>query len=394
MPLVSVVIATRNRADLLREAIDSVFAQQGTGELFDLEVIVVDDASSDHTPNVVARYGAARNIRLNENRGLSGARNAGIEASTGKYVAFSDDDDLCLPEKLRLHVAALERDPSVGVAYGQYYINQKVGRPILVPEVRHAPSGWVLGAMLTGEWHFSMCNVLVRRDAFGKAGYFDETATYVEDRDMLFRLAFHVPFVFVPGPVFVYRPAIGGLGGIDGAKRAAALRPVLEKVLAMLPETEESVRIKEIVWAQFGLQLAPHMARNGDLEEAYASILRGLRAQPAWTKNRLARKAIASFSRALGVKSREPIEMLGRFCKEIVTSTQDGEDRGTVRAILADVWREGAIGIGMSPRRAPGIVGYAAVRAASLDPIRAASRDLLKALAKSVLLHHRTFRQH
>jgi len=351
---VSVVIPTCNRADPLREAIDSVFGQHGAGKLFDLEVIVVDDASSDHTPDVAVHYGAARYIRLNENRGPSGARNVGIEASTGNYVAFLDDDDLLLPGKLSLQVAALERDPLAGVAYSQYYITQRVGRSILVPDARRAPSGWVLRAMLTEEWHFIMLNVLVRRDAFANAGNFDDSARYAEDRDILFRLAFHFPFVFVPGPVAVYRPAVGGLGGIDGAKRAVALKPVLEKVLAMLPETEESARIKDIVWAQFGIELAPYTARNGDLEEAYAAIVRGLHLLPTWTENRLARRAIASFSRALGVKSRQPIEMLGRLCEEIVTSAHDGEGRGMVRAVLAEVWREGAIGIGMSPRRSLG----------------------------------------
>src|SRR5574341_1361744 len=151
-PLVSVIVPTHNRAGLLGEALDSVFAQQGAGELFDLDVIVVDDASSDHPAGVVSRYPSARCIRLDENRGLSGARNVGLEAARGSYVAFLDDDDLWLPRKLKLQVAALERTPAAGVAYSQYYVRSRGGKAILMPEAGTAPSGWVLPAMLTAPW--------------------------------------------------------------------------------------------------------------------------------------------------------------------------------------------------------------------------------------------------
>src|SRR5262249_10110334 len=118
-PLVSAIIPTRNRAHLLPGAIDSVLAQEGLGAQFDVEITVVDDASSDATSEVVRRYPAVRYIRLETQRGAAAARNAGIKASTGKYVAFQDDDDLWLPEKLRVQTAAMERHPEVGVVYGQ-----------------------------------------------------------------------------------------------------------------------------------------------------------------------------------------------------------------------------------------------------------------------------------
>src|SRR5262249_38807625 len=94
-PLVSVIIATHNRATLLPTALDSVYAQKGIGEQFDVEVIVVDDASSDSTSDIVRQsYPSARYIRLPENRGVSGTRNAGLAASQGAFVAFLDDDDV------------------------------------------------------------------------------------------------------------------------------------------------------------------------------------------------------------------------------------------------------------------------------------------------------------
>src|SRR6478672_6657883 len=102
LPVVSVVIPTHNRANLLNGAIDSVYQQEGIGEYFRIEVIVVDDASTDSTSEVVSRYPAIRYLKLSTNLGPAGARNAGIRASSGKYVALLDDDDIWLPHRLRV----------------------------------------------------------------------------------------------------------------------------------------------------------------------------------------------------------------------------------------------------------------------------------------------------
>ena len=86
-PLVSIVIPTYKRAELLRKAILSALAQEQAGELFDQEIIVVDDCSPDDTAKVVAEFPTVQYIRLPQNRGASGARNAGIKRAQGKYVA-------------------------------------------------------------------------------------------------------------------------------------------------------------------------------------------------------------------------------------------------------------------------------------------------------------------
>lgn len=121
-PSVTAIIPTHNRAELLRDALDSIFAQEGRGQQFDLDVVVVDDASTDHTPQVVSQYPEARSVRLPVNQGVSAARNAGIDRSSGTYLAFLDDDDVWLPRKLSSQVAALEAHPEAGVAYSQFII--------------------------------------------------------------------------------------------------------------------------------------------------------------------------------------------------------------------------------------------------------------------------------
>ena len=98
MPRVSVIIPAYNRADLIEETLDSVFAQTYR----DYEIIVVDDGSTDDTRAVLAPLAAAGKLRYTyqENAGLPAARNTGIRMAAGQYVAFLDSDDLFTPDKL------------------------------------------------------------------------------------------------------------------------------------------------------------------------------------------------------------------------------------------------------------------------------------------------------
>jgi len=110
---VSLVIATFNHARFVGEALDSALAQT----LRAVEVVVVDDGSTDDTPAVLARYDGRILVIRQPNRGLAAARNAGLAASRGTYVTFLDADDVLMPTKLAEQVAVLERAPAVGWTY-------------------------------------------------------------------------------------------------------------------------------------------------------------------------------------------------------------------------------------------------------------------------------------
>src|SRR5712692_9764325 len=130
MPKASVITPTYNRADFLRVAIASVLNQT----FQDLEIIVVDDASSDRTAEVVRRFTdeLIKYIRHDINKGGSAARNTGIKNSTGAYVAFLDDDDEWLPEKLGMQVDLLENSPAeVGGVYTSYMVIDRASGIIL-----------------------------------------------------------------------------------------------------------------------------------------------------------------------------------------------------------------------------------------------------------------------
>src|SRR5262245_33740030 len=146
-PLVSVIVPTHNRAHCLPRALASIAAQEGRGESFDIEVLVVDDGSSDGTAQVMADHGAVRYIRLPEQRGVSAARNAGLRASQGGYLGFLDSDDEWLPHKLRVQVPLLAAHPEVGVIYSQVVMRSPEGERLSPDEFR-ALSGQTFVAML------------------------------------------------------------------------------------------------------------------------------------------------------------------------------------------------------------------------------------------------------
>src|ERR671918_2877701 len=133
MPLkVSVILPTRDRASTLGAAIDSVLQQTYTN----LELIVVDDASSDSTAAVVAGCARAdarvKSIRLPTNRGTYWARNVGLQHATGDLVTIQDDDDLSLAHRLEVTVAALQARSDAVAAMAEYVRRDPLGRPVII----------------------------------------------------------------------------------------------------------------------------------------------------------------------------------------------------------------------------------------------------------------------
>ena len=112
-PLVSVIIPTYNQREYLVQAIESVLAQTYES----VEVIVVDDGSTDDTAQAVATMGRAVRYIRQSNRGAAASRNAGIAHATGQYVAFLDHDDLWMPQKLAMQVSLFGEDAKLGLVY-------------------------------------------------------------------------------------------------------------------------------------------------------------------------------------------------------------------------------------------------------------------------------------
>lgn len=185
-PRVSVIIPTYNRSKLLIEAVRSVLNQT----FQDFELLIIDDGSTDDTEQRIRDLQESR-IRYSRNRansGVSASRNNGISKSRGIYIAFIDDDDQWLPEKLEKQVRVLDTSPpDVGaVCTGAVSVDIKSGVPIEVALPRY--SGKVLNELLESNF-ISTSSIVVKRECFEKVGTFDQTLSYGEDFDMWIRLA-------------------------------------------------------------------------------------------------------------------------------------------------------------------------------------------------------------
>lgn len=161
-PSVSVIIPIYNSGKYLREAIDSVLSQRYSP----LELLVVDDGSSDNGPEIAASYAAQVRAVAIPHRGHPAARNAGVTASTGDFLAFLDADDLWTPHKLDLQIEAFAGNSSLDLVFGHM---QNFISPELTEEERAKIkcNSTVLPGLLQG-------SMLARRDSFERVGPFPE----------------------------------------------------------------------------------------------------------------------------------------------------------------------------------------------------------------------------
>jgi len=186
-PTVSVIIPAYNVKPYIGAAIDSVLDQTYR----DFEVFVVDDGSTDGTYEVVQGYGNRVHLLRQPNRGVSAARNAGIQASRGRYVAFLDGDDTWEPDKLELQVRQLEADPELGLAYadyGAFEASRLLSHNVPKARGQPRPSGNILRELFL-DCIVSTPTVVIRREALDEVGLFNETFRKAQDYDMWLRVA-------------------------------------------------------------------------------------------------------------------------------------------------------------------------------------------------------------
>jgi glycosyltransferase involved in cell wall biosynthesis len=191
-PRISVVIPTYNRARILGRALDSVFAQT----VDDLEVIVVDDGSSDDTKGMIARYPRPVTFLEQANAGPAAARNRALAIARGEFIAFLDSDDTYLPMHLRAHLDVFARSPEVGLVHGASEVVDAQGRSVKLQRPLPEHRGRVLPALLFHNF-VTLSAVVMRRACYEQVGPMHETLRFAEDWLYWLRIAAHVPFDYV-----------------------------------------------------------------------------------------------------------------------------------------------------------------------------------------------------
>jgi glycosyltransferase involved in cell wall biosynthesis len=170
----------------------------------DLEVIVVDDASDDDTPQVCARLPGIHYLRLDRNVGVGGARNIGIKESRSEYVAFLDDDDLRLPGSLDRQLQVLAHNPQAALVYAPVLIGDEQGHPTGASYPESCPTGDVFWELLTNNF-IPMPSVIARKQHLIGAGLFESSLRPVRDWDLWLRVAEKFVVTAVDEPVAIYR---------------------------------------------------------------------------------------------------------------------------------------------------------------------------------------------
>jgi len=387
-PLVSAIIPTHNRAHCLARAVDSMYAQEELDDQFDLEIIVVDDASSDATPDVIRQYSGVRYIRQPERRGVTPALNAGLRASTGRYISFLGDDDEWLPHKLRVQVPEIEAHPDVAVVYGQSLV-RKAGEERLYPEVARAPSGQVFRAMLMDNFCGHHASALIRRTAFDAVGDFDESLGSYEDYDMSLRLAFHFPFRFIPGAVDIYNLSPQGLWMTRVASGLATrdVTHVIEKALQMLPDAAPYPELKREIRARAALDAASLFVELGDPAQVWAKLLVALRRCPELTGYDWGRDTVSRLTYTQARAAASPVAATRDLCAQIKAATANSspQEQRSMRRMMAMIWGRMALSLAADPAVRNRDAAYAAACAVALAPLFLIRRELLRGLARRVL---------
>jgi glycosyltransferase involved in cell wall biosynthesis len=194
---ISVIIPTYNRASTLPRALDSVRAQT----LPPHEIIVVDDGSDDETSRLMAEEYADCHCLRQANRGVSSARNLGIEQASGEWIALLDSDDTWLPDKLALQAEALRRHPGLRICHTEEIWIRNGTR--VNPMRKHAKQGGRIFQRCLPLCVISPSSVVLHRDLFSIYGGFDTSLPACEDYDLWLRLCAHEEVLFIEKPLTV-----------------------------------------------------------------------------------------------------------------------------------------------------------------------------------------------
>ena len=211
MPKVSVIIPSYNCERYIKKTIDSILNQTSN----DIEIIVVDDGSTDVTKDIISSYDSRVKLIAQANAGVSAARNRGIREASGEFICLMDHDDYWFPHKLARQVKEFQIHPEVGVVYStfiRWYPDHSGCYPapesydlLSYPDnIDPDYSGWVYHQFLLDCWMLTS-TAMFRAEVFEKCGLFKESLPYSEDWELWLRISRMYPFIQLRRPTTLYR---------------------------------------------------------------------------------------------------------------------------------------------------------------------------------------------
>ncbi len=236
VPQFSVVIPTYNRAHKVVRAVGSVLAQT----ISDYDVWVIDDGSTDQTGELLEPYRDRIHYVCQANAGAAGARNHGILASSGQFVAFLDSDDRWAPDKLEAVAAAIRMAPDTGLFYSQCEVVDEAGNLLWIDRSRRIESS-AYRPLLLGNF-LATSSAIVRRDALEWVGEFDSTLEPCEDWDYWLRLSRRFPITLVPQPLVIFEYSSADKMTARTQHFLEAHDRVIEKALRLDPSLDLQTR--------------------------------------------------------------------------------------------------------------------------------------------------------
>lgn len=251
-PLVSAIIPTYNRVRTIGDAVDSILGQTYTN----IEIIVVDDGSTDGTDARLAEYGDRIRVIKQKNAGPSSARNRGIAASTGEFIAFLDSDDIWLPTKIEKQVTLMSATglavPCCVCNITMCWTDKEMASFDIASLKPQIDEGLWLNAPEVLATRFLLFNqgVMIRRDALNAVGGFDERLWLLEDHELALRLSLAGPWAFIKEPLVRWRESKSSLyqsACKDELRPAEALVQVLENHSARVEATPGRPALRDYI---------------------------------------------------------------------------------------------------------------------------------------------------
>jgi glycosyltransferase involved in cell wall biosynthesis len=282
MQTVSAIVPAYNAASFVAEAIDSALAQTHT----DLEVIVVDDQSTDDTPEILRSYGGRITVHRQANRGVSAARNTGAQLAHGDWIAFLDADDVWAADKIQKQLAIAEAPPAdpkgrpAPLIYSDRFNFGVLGElPWLQSEATPMFDGDVFAALMLRGNFITTSSVVMRRELFLSLGGFCERPRVCEDWDLWLRVAAAHPIALLREPAVGYRVGATGLSG-DYREMAEARQLVIARALDSPRGANLPWHVRRQIWAETFRTNGWDAGRRGAVMPALRDYARAAAAWP------------------------------------------------------------------------------------------------------------------